>query len=119
MKTYRDLIAWQKSMTFVADIYQVTVKFPQEELYGLTSQIRRSSIAIPSNIAEGYGRNSRKDYSRFISIAIGSLYECQTQLELSFNLNYCTENVFDKIYEQAREIERMLSSLRYKLNQTA
>ncbi len=117
LKSYRDLIVWQKSVNFVTQIYVVTRDFPREELYGLTAQIRRSAVSVPSNIAEGYGRNSRNDYARFLQIANGSLYEIQTQLEISLNLSYLSESRFNEIYEQSREIERMLSSLIRKIAQ--
>jgi four helix bundle protein len=118
MKTYRDLIVWQKAMQMVTYIYQLTGDFPKNELYGLTSQIRRCAISIPSNIAEGYGRNSTDDYLRFLNISRASLYELQTQLEISFNLNFLVKADFEKIYEATREIERMLSSLIIKINRT-
>ena len=111
MKTYRDLIIWQKSMTFVTEIYKLTATFPKEEIYGITSQIRRSAVSVPSNIAEGYGRNSTGDYLRFLNIASASLYEIQTQIEISRNLNYIQREQFEYIYELSRERERMLSSL--------
>ena len=85
MKSYRDLIVWQKSMNMVTLIYKLVLELPENEKYGLTSQIKRSAISIPSNIAEGYGRNYRKDYSRFLQIARGSLFENQTQLEIKRN----------------------------------
>ena len=118
MKTYRDLIVWQKAMQMVTYIYQLTGDFPKNELYGLTSQIRRCAISIPSKIAEGYGRNSTDDYLRFLNISRASLYELQTQLEISFNLNFLVKADFEKIYELTREIERMLSSLIIKINRT-
>lgn len=111
MRNYRDLIVWQKSMALVTEVYSVTRLFPKEELYGLVSQIRRSAVSIPSNIAEGYGRYSTNDYIRFLQIAIGSLYEFQTQLEIGLNLGYLSKDIFEKVYGQSREIERMLSSL--------
>ena len=111
MKTYRDLVVWQKSMQLVTQVYLITKRFPKEELYALTPQIRRSCISIPSNIAEGYGRNSKNDYLRFLQIASGSLYELQTQLEICLNLDYLSKQRFEEIYKQSREIERMLSSL--------
>jgi four helix bundle protein len=111
MKNYRDLIVWQKSMALVTEVYSITRLLPKEELYGLVSQIRRSAVSIPSNIAEGYGRYSTNDYTRFLQIAIGSLYELQTQLEICLNLGYLSKDTFEKVYEQSREIERMLSSL--------
>ncbi len=111
VKSYRDLIVWQKSMQLVTQVYSKTKILPREELYGLVAQIRRSSVSIPSNIAEGYGRNSTNDYLRFLQIASGSLYELQTQLEICLNLEYLSKEDFESIDEQSREIERMLSSL--------
>ena len=98
-------------MDLVTEVYRVTAQFPREELYGLTSQIRRSAISVPSNIAEGYGRKSTNDYLRFLQISIGSLYELQTQLIIAQNLAFIPEADFKAIYESSREIERMLSSL--------
>ena len=117
VKTYRDLLVWQKAMQLVTQIYSITKELPREELYGLISQIRRSSVSIPSNIAEGYGRNSRNDYLRFLQISMGSLFELQTQLEICLNLKYLPENNHSEMYEQSREVERMLSSLIRKLNE--
>lgn len=116
MKTYRDLIVWQKSMTLVTDVYKATRTFPREEVYALVSQLRRCAISIPSNIAEGYGRKSTGDYVRFLQIAMGSLFEIQTQLEIARNLEFLSQDHFEKIHESSREIERMLSSLIRKLN---
>lgn len=115
MKTFRYLLIWQKSMNLVTEIYQLTNSFPKEEIYGLSSQIRRSSISIPSNIAEGYGRNGNTELLRFLSISISSLFEMQTQLEISFNLKYITEYQFSKTNEESRELERMLSAFIKKL----
>jgi len=115
IKTYRDLIVWQKAMQFVTSVYTKSASFPQIEQFGLTSQVRRSAVSIPSNIAEGYGRNSTGDYTRFLQIALGSLFEIQTQLEIAFNLNYISVNDFQTLFGQSREIERMLSSLINKL----
>lgn len=88
MKTYRDLIVWQKSMVFVTEIYQLASSFPKEEIYGITSQARRSAVSVPSNIAEGYGRKTTGEYVRFLNIASAPLYELQMQLEISRNLTY-------------------------------
>ncbi|TPG42136.1 four helix bundle protein [Flavobacterium pectinovorum] len=115
MNTFRDLLIWQKSMNLVTQIYQLTNSFPKEEIYGLSSQIRRCSVSIPSNIAEGYGRDGNNDYLRFLNISISSLFEMQTQLEISFNLKYLNENQFNKINGESREIERMLSSFIRKI----
>jgi four helix bundle protein len=116
IKTYRDLIIWQKSLALVTEIYKITRTFPKDETYGLTAQMRRCAVSIPSNIAEGYGRNSSSDYVRFLRIAMGSLYELQTQLEISLNLKYLKVHNFKKLFESSREIERMLSSLIRKMN---
>ena len=117
IKTYRDLIVWQKSLAFVTDIYEVTMAFPKEELFGLISQVRRSSVSIPSNIAEGYGRRSTGDYMRFLQVAMGSLFELQTQLQIALNLRFLSQQKFEGLYESSREIERMLSGLLRKLNE--
>lgn len=104
-------------MILVPAIHQLTNSFPKEEIYGLTSQIRRSSISIPSNIAEGYGRDGNKDYLKFLNSAIASLFEIQTQLEISFNLEYTNEIQLNKIYGESRKIERMLSSFTRKIKE--
>ena len=115
MQTYRDLIVWQKAMSLVLNLYTETKSWPKEEVYGLTSQIRRSAVSIPSNIAEGYGRNSTGDYISFLQIASGSLYEFQTQLEISFQLAYLKEEKYVEINSLSIEIEKMLSSLISKI----
>ena len=107
--SYRDLIIWQKSINLTKQVYILTQTFPKEEVYGLTSQIRRSAVSIPSNIAEGKGRNSDKEFIRFLQIALGSLYELQTQLELSLKLRY-TNNI-DNLLKLSIEIEKMINSL--------
>ncbi len=99
MKTYRELIVWRKSMILVTKVYKVSKLFPSEENFGLISQIRRSAISIPSNISEGYGRNSLNDYIRFLNISVGSLYELQTQIEISFNLKYIDKENFEVVYK--------------------
>lgn len=111
IKSFRDLIVWQKAMKLVTDIYRLSRKLPRDEQYGLISQIRRSAVSIPSNIAEGYGRESTGDYVRFLLIARGSLYELQTELEICLNIEYLSYSLFEIHYERSREIERMLSSL--------
>lgn len=108
MSNFRNLLIWQKSMSLTTNIYNSTKKFPKEEFFGLTSQIRRSSISVPSNIAEGFGRDSNKEYLRFLNISIGSLFEMQTQLEIAKNIQYLNEEEFNNLYEDSREVERML-----------
>ena len=115
MKSYRDLIVWQKSMDMVTLIYKLVLELPENEKYGLTSQIKRSAISIPSNIAEGYGRNYRKDYPRFLQIARGSLFENQTQLEIAVNLDFIKVEDLEEIKELSIEVEKMLNSLIKKL----
>jgi four helix bundle protein len=100
INSYRDLMVWQKAMSLVTEVYAITGNFPSSEMYGLTSQIRRSAVSVPSNIAEGYGRNSTGDYKRFLQIAVGSLFELQTQIEISFNLNYITKDISDNLFKK-------------------
>lgn len=115
IQSYRDLIVWQKSMKLVTEIYKVTKLFPSEELYALTSQLRRCAVSIPSNIAEGYGRNATLDYKRFLQIAVGSIFELQTQVEIASNLKYLSSELFGNLSDAAKEIELMLLSLINKL----
>ena len=107
--SYRDLIIWQKSMLLCKEVYLLTKNFPKEEAYGLTSQIRRSAISIPSNIAEGKGRNGNREFVRFLQIALDSVYELQTQLELSSELSL-TQDIDDTL-SLSIEIEKMINSL--------
>ncbi len=116
MKSYRDLIVWQKSVHMVTHLYQLLSKFPDEEKYGLTSQIKRSSVSISSNIAEGYGRNYTKDYARFLQMARGSLFEMQTQLQIAVNLDFIQEKDLEEIISLSIEIEKMLNVLIKKLS---
>ncbi len=116
MKTYKDIKVWQKAMPFVTKIYTQTRFFPNEENYGLTSQIRRSAVSVPSNIAEGFGRRSPKELKRFLQIAMGSLFELQTQLEISRNLKFFDDKNFDELHQDSREIERMLSAFIDSIN---
>ena len=111
MNSFRELKVWQKAMNLVTNIYTTTTNFPQNEQFGLTSQIRRSSVSIPSNIAEGFGRNTKNEFVRFLRISIGSLFELQTQLEISKNLNFITFEKFDNILSDSIEIEKMLKAL--------
>jgi four helix bundle protein len=112
MKGNRDLVVWQKSMALVTDVYQATRSFPREELYGLTGQIRRSAVSVPSNLAEGHGRNSRKELHQFIGHARGSLTELETQIEIAVNLGYLSESTGADLLARASEIARMLNGLR-------
>ena len=116
IRTFRDLIIWQKAMLFVTEIYKVTRTFSREEQFGLVSQLRRSTVSIPSNVAEGYGRKSRGDYLRFLQVAMGSIFEVQTQLQIASNLDFMELHVFETMFEKSRELERILSALISKLN---
>lgn len=111
LESYRDLLIWQKGMSLVADIYSMTNKYPSSDQFTLVTQTRRSAISIPSNIAEGYGRNSTSDYIRFLNISRGSLYELQTQVEIAVNLNYIPRKVFMTIYEKTEELSKMIGVL--------
>ena len=109
IKTFRDLIAWQKAMELTKQIYRVTAAMPDNERFGLTAQMRRAAVSIPSNIAEGHGRGSRTDYIRFLRIARGSLMELQTQLILAEQLNLIP--VPEKLNDLQRETDRVLQGL--------
>lgn len=111
LKTYKDLEVWQKAYAFCLEIYQATKNFPAEEKYGLTSQIRRAVISIPSNIAEGYGRKNLPEYLQFLHIAYGSLCELETQLLLSKDLGYLLDTRKEKLITDISTIERMLKAL--------
>jgi four helix bundle protein len=108
---YRDLKVWQKAVSLVTELYRVTQDFPPQETYGLTSQIRRAAISIPSNIAEGHGRRTRKDYHHFVIQARGSLLELETQIIISQNLKYLKAESSAALLNQTSEIGRMLNGL--------
>jgi four helix bundle protein len=105
-------------MSLVTETYLITKEFPKEEIFGLTSQIRRSSISIPSNIAEGFGRDGNKEFLRFLKISLSSLFEYQTQIEISKNINYLNEHQFNKLHEFSRELEAMLVSFIKKIEES-
>ncbi|MCX6702601.1 MAG: four helix bundle protein [Candidatus Wolfebacteria bacterium] len=110
-KSFRELIVWQKSIALVVKVYKLTEKFPKSELFGLTSQIRRAVVAIPSNIAEGYARRHTKEYAQFVNIAFSSGAELETQLVISEELGYVNKNEYEGISETLCEIMRMLNKL--------
>lgn len=111
IRTFKDLIVWQKAYALVLKLYKVTKHFPAEEKFGIISQIRRASIAIPSNIAEGYGRQYLKQYIQFLYIAYGSGAELETQLMLSKDLGFLDEEKYKELIEKYYEVERMLMAL--------
>jgi len=110
-RSYRDLVAWQKAMKFVTAIYEVTQRFPSEERYGLTNQLRRASVSVPSNIAEGQARFSQKEFHHFLSMARGSLVEIETQLLIARNLKYLQPAKAEELLATADEIGRILNGL--------
>ena len=115
INSFRDLVVWQKAMKMVEMVYAITKQFPPDERYALTSQLRRASVSVPSNIAEGYGRHSTADYVRFLQIALGSAYELETQLELSARLQFAGADEVKDALELCAEIEKMLVALSNKL----
>ena len=111
MKNYRELIVWQKAMELITSVYAVTSAFSESERYGLTSQMRRCAVSIPSYIAEGYGRSSTADYVRFLLIARGSLFELQTQIEIANRLGFLQDESLNQLFANSVEIDKMLNSL--------
>lgn len=109
---HRDLIAWQKAMDLVTYIYSVTQAFPREELYGLKSQLRRAAVSVPSNLAEGYSRNSKNELHHFVGQARGSLAEVETQIEIATNLGYVDPETSSRLLLHIDEGGRMLTGLR-------
>ena len=110
-ESYRDLIAWRKAMDLVTDIYRVTRSFPRDELYGLTNQLRRAAVSVPSNIAEGQARFSPKEFHHFLSHARGSLVEIETQLTIAQNLDYLSPDLAQPVLDKAAELGRVLNGL--------
>ena len=111
IQSYRDLIAWQKAFKLGLMIYRLTKQFPDEERFGLISQLRRASVSVPSNIAEGYGRQSRNEYVRFLKIGRGSLYEIDTQLLFAVELQYVSHEMYDQTKSLLDECSRVLGGL--------
>ncbi|MFZ5450204.1 MAG: four helix bundle protein [Thermodesulfobacteriota bacterium] len=116
VRSFKDLVAWQKSMALVAEVYRASQGFPKEEIFGLTSQIRRSAVSVPSNIAEGNARTSKKEFQYFLSNARGSLAELETQLLIAHQLAYINETaknqMLDRLWEVGRIVNGLLSSLK-------
>ena len=110
-KSYQDLVAWQKAMDLVADVYRFTSGFPREETYGLTSQLRRAAISVPSNIAEGQGRHGNGEFKRFLRLSLGSLMELETQVMIAERLGYLERKSAGAVLLQSAEIGRVLNGL--------
>jgi four helix bundle protein len=113
--SYKDLIVWQKSLSLVKLLYKLTSNFPSEERFGLTSQMRRAAVSIPSNVAEGQARRTTPDFVRFISNAEGSAAELDTQIILAVSLSFCTNDQAKECFDLLDEIRRMLNALRRTL----
>ncbi len=107
MHNLKELKIWNKAIDLTVDVYKATASFPSEERYGLTSQARRSAVSIPSNIAEGAGRNSNKEFNNFLGIANGSSYELQTQLVISNKLSLLSNDILDDLLKQIDEVQKM------------
>lgn len=115
MNRYKDLKIWQKAVDLSVKVYEITRNFPKDEVYGLTSQMRRSSISIASNIAEGSGRNSKKEFKQFLSIAYGSCSELETQMIISERNGFLTKETLNSIQEDILEIQKMNWALKRSL----
>ena len=111
VRSYRELQVWQDAMALVVQVYEVTKGFPKEELYGLTSQLRRAAVSVPSNIAEGQGRNTTKEFRNHLSIAYGSLQEVETQLEIAHRLQYLSQDQLQQLLELTSKVARMINGL--------
>ena len=111
LKHYKDLIVWRKAMDLVYHIYQITKLFPKEEIYGLTSQLRRAAVSVASNIAEGQARKSKLQFKYFLTIAKGSIAEIDTQLLIAIRLNYIQEIQIKDLITIREEVSKMLSSM--------
>ncbi len=116
-KSYRDLVVWKRAMELVSEAYNLAKLLPKEETYALSDQIRRAAVSIPSNIAEGNGRVSMREYSRFLSIARGSKYELETQLLICVDLCYLNDKQISKAMMLSEEVGRMLNVLITKLGE--
>jgi len=116
LKTYQDLIAWQKAKDLVEDVYKASRVFPREETYALTSQVRRAAVSIASNIAEGQGRRTTSDFLRHLSIAYGSLLEVETQILIAVRLKYITQARCEEVMNRTGEVGRLLNGLMASLS---
>jgi four helix bundle protein len=115
--SFRDLVAWQKAMVLATDVYRATDSFPARELYGLTNQVRRAAVAVPSDIAEGKGRLSKKEYVQMLYRARGSSFEVQTQLEISRNVGLLEPDTFADLSAKAAEVGRVINGLIRKVRE--
>jgi four helix bundle protein len=116
MAGYRDLLVWQSAMQIAEDVYRLTEKLPKHEIYSLTNQLRRASVSIPSNISEGHGRSSPREFNHFLGIALGSLSELETQLLLAVRLTYFAEQELTTLLKTTDETAKMLQGLKKSLH---
>ena len=116
IRSYRDLIVWQKSVEMVIAVYRATKKFPSSEQFAITSQVKRAAVSVPANIAEGYGRNTQKEYAHFLRIAQGSLSELETLLTIAQKISYCSAQEYSTLEKHASEVARMLYALRKSIS---
>ncbi len=119
MNKFKKLIAWQKAMDLCVFVYNLTESFPHVEKYGLISQITRCAVSVPSNIAEGAGRNSKKEFSHFLGITIGSLFELETQLNIALQLKFINEESFVKAEEEIDSIRKLIYGLKKSLQENS
>ncbi|MFK7899939.1 MAG: four helix bundle protein [Cyclobacteriaceae bacterium] len=115
MHQFKELLIWQRGMDLVKTIYNLTKQLPDSEKFGLVSQINRSAVSVPSNIAEGSSRKSEKEFSHFLRIALGSLYELETQIILVKNLEFVIEQKIENVLKEIEEIKKMIKSFHYKI----
>ena len=115
MESYRELVVWQKAMSLVKAVYQIARVFPKEETYVLSDQIHRAAVSVPSNVAEGFGRGSGKDYAHFLSIAKSSLYEVDTQIRVAIMLGFIADEQAETALALCEECGRMLNSMIQKI----
>jgi four helix bundle protein len=116
VQSYRDLVVWQKALTLAEAVYGMTRKFPKEEVYGLTSQMRRAAVSVASNIAEGHARNTQGEFLQFLGHARGSLAELQTQATLASRLSFVQSEIDQQVNQQIAEVGRLLNALRTALS---
>lgn len=115
MNRYKNLEIWKRSVAYASEIYKITASFPNEERFGLMSQMRRAAVSIPSNIAEGAARTSKKEFNHFLDIAYGSLHELETQILISFDLGYLEDELKESLCDEVTQIQKMTYTFSKKL----
>jgi len=115
MHNFKKLLIWTKSVDFVTEIYKVTNTFPTNERFGLISQIQRAAVSIPANISEGSAKSSNKDFARFLEISLGSTFELETELLVSYNLSYVNQEQYNQLQEELVELQKMIIGFKDKL----